>query len=123
MNNGKKSNNSDEQNYSNGPSAFNPNSADLTPFSAGTGVDMGNDDMNLGMGSNVLSGSVGIPLGLGMALGMHSEANSYWNSLERTNKTKIIKYIQSATTGKDAKERVNRSILGLSQKDINFLNE
>ena len=117
----------DNKNYNNGPSSMgnNPtfdissNNADLTPFSAGTGVDMTN--LGIGMGTNSFSGSMGIPLGLGMALGMHTDANSYWNSLGKPQKTKIINYIQGASTGRESKQRISKSIMGLSQQDIGFL--
>jgi hypothetical protein len=113
--------------YNNGPASLgnkmdiNINNANLTPFSAGTGVDLAN--LDIGTGTNSISGSVGVPLSLGLALDMHTEANSYWNVLGKSEKTRIINYVQSATTGREAKQRVSKSILGLSQQDLNFLNQ
>lgn len=62
-----------------------------------------------------------MPLGLGMSLMKDEEANMYFNSLSSEEQGKIIGYIQVASTGQDAKNRVKTALQGLKENSLGFL--
>lgn len=56
-----------------------------------------------------------IPTGLGMSLSQSNEAMSYYGSLSNEKKTNIIQYIQSSTTGAEAKDRIHQTVQMLKE--------
>lgn len=62
-----------------------------------------------------------IPLGLGMSLAQHTDALNYFGTLDESQRNKIINYVQGATTGPDAKQRVNTAVEMLQQHDVDFV--
>ncbi len=56
-----------------------------------------------------------LPLGLGMALAQNCDALNQFGSLSAEKQSELVSYIQSATTGNDAKERIEHVVRDLSQ--------
>ncbi len=61
-----------------------------------------------------------MPLGLGMKLAQDIEAMSFFGSLNNMEKTNIINYIQSSTTGPEAAERVGTTVNMLKEHRSDF---
>ncbi|MCL2843084.1 MAG: YdeI/OmpD-associated family protein [Oscillospiraceae bacterium] len=53
---------------------------------------------------------VDLPLGLSMGLSMHPRAMDTFGKMTHQEKTAAIQYVQSATTGQDAKRRIENAI-------------
>ena len=54
-----------------------------------------------------------MPLGLGMELMQHSGAMDRFSRLSDGEKAQIINYVQSSSSGDDAKARIARAVDGL----------
>ena len=67
----------------------------------------------IGMGKNPNPGVPDIPLGFGMELAQNPKAASAFGNLSDERKTQLIRHIQGAATGDDAKARVTGAISGL----------
>lgn len=59
-----------------------------------------------------------LPLGLGMALAMNTDALNYFGSLKLGEQENIVKYIQSAQSGREAKQRIHSTVEGLKNHDL-----
>ena len=53
---------------------------------------------------------IDLPLGLGMSLSMHPQAMDTFGKMTPQEKTAAIQYVQAATTGPDAKRRIQNAI-------------
>ena len=82
--------------------------------------DAANDAVN-NAGTGAMKGKDNMPLGLGMALGMNSYANGYWNSLDTSQKAKVTQYIQNCATGNEAKEKIDKAIYALEHHNLDLL--
>lgn len=58
-----------------------------------------------------------LPEGLGFSLAMDMRAMTYFASLPRDKREKLINYIQSSTSGEDAKRRVSEVVSSLRDGD------
>lgn len=56
-----------------------------------------------------------LPLGLGMALAQNTDALNRFGALTAERQSALVSYIQSATTGNDAKARIENVVRDLSQ--------
>lgn len=63
-----------------------------------------------------------IPVGFAMSLSQHEDALKYYGSLDKMQQEQIKNYIQNSTTGDEAKQRIENSVNGLSNNNLNFLN-
>lgn len=59
-----------------------------------------------------------MPLGFGMRLAQSPKAVDAYGSLNRQNKAKVVQYIQKATTGDAALERINTAVNSLTENDL-----
>ncbi len=64
----------------------------------------------VGMGNSPGAETPNLPLGLGMALAQDTEALSCFGRMTREEKQQMIAYIQGATTGEDAKARMQQAV-------------
>lgn len=81
-----------------------------------------NENNYVGMGHNPNPHVPDIPEGFSMALMQNSDARSYFLNLSDSQKTNVIKYVQSNNrTGEDAKYKINHAIQSLSQNTIDFM--
>lgn len=62
-----------------------------------------------------------MPLGLGNRLTQDAHARMYFDSLSQAEQQRLVSYIQVATTGEDAKQRVNQVVEGLRSNSLDFL--
>ena len=62
----------------------------------------------IGMGPS--PDGIDIPLGLSMELAMHPQAAATFGQMSPTEKHAAIRYVQSGTTGEDAKRRIQTAI-------------
>ena len=72
----------------------------------------------IGMGSS--PDGIDIPLGLSMELTMHPRAASTFGQMSPAEKHAAIRYIQSCTTGEDAKHRIRNAIQQMEQGQTMF---
>ena len=72
----------------------------------------------IGMGRN--PEGIDIPLGLSMELAMHPGAASTFGKMNPEEKHAAIRYIQSCTSGEDAKERIKNAISQMEQGHTQF---
>jgi hypothetical protein len=63
-----------------------------------------------------------LPLGFGMLLAQEPEAITHYGALTNDQKSTVIRYIQSAATGEEAKNRIADAVYGLRDGDMSFLN-
>lgn len=64
----------------------------------------------VGMGSAHSADTPDIPLGLGMALSQDVEAMSSFGRMSAEEKKQMIAFVQGATTGDDAKARIQQAV-------------
>lgn len=62
-----------------------------------------------------------LPVGFGMSLSQHTEAMNYFGTLDDSQRNKVISYIQGATSGADARQRIDNAVQMLTQQDIDFI--
>ena len=74
----------------------------------------------IGMGPNPNPNVPDIPLGFGMQLAQNPKAYENFGILSDSQKTQIIKHIQTAQTGDDAKEKIEQAILKLEKGENYF---
>ena len=67
----------------------------------------------IGMGRN--PEGIDLPLGLSMELAMHPQAASTFGKMSPAEKHAAIRYVQSCSTGEEAKERIRNAILQMEQ--------
>jgi len=60
-----------------------------------------------------LVGDNQIPVGLGMRLALDTEAMTNFANLSESRKRELVNYIQSSTSGQDAKNRVTEVVNSL----------
>ena len=70
-------------------------------------------DTFIGMGNS--PDGIDIPLGLSMELTMHPRAASTFGQMTSAEKQAAIRYIQSCSTGEDAKRRISNAIHQMEQ--------
>ena len=63
---------------------------------------------------NTQAEGIDLPLGLGMGFSANPKAAEHFYALPRAEQAATIAYIQSATSGKDAKAKVKSAISNLS---------
>ncbi|MDR2933019.1 MAG: hypothetical protein LBV27_07920 [Oscillospiraceae bacterium] len=61
-----------------------------------------------------------LPLGFGMLLAQDADAMNAYGQLSNSEKASVISYIQSSTTGADAKNRIAQSVNNLKSGTISF---
>ena len=71
-------------------------------------------DSFIGTGKNPNPNVPDIPLGFGMELAQNPQAMSAFGQLSDERKTSLIKHIQGASTGQEAKDRIAQAISGLT---------
>ena len=79
-----------------------------------------NDKVFVGIGKNPDPGGLDMPIGFGMALYQNSNALHCFSALSQDEKNNIIKYIESSTTGEDAKKRINEAVSNLNRRNPKF---
>lgn len=62
-----------------------------------------------------------MPVGFGMRLVQDEHARLYFDSLAPAERQRLISYIQVATTGEDAKQRISHVMDGLKNNSLDFL--
>jgi len=62
----------------------------------------------IGMGKS--PDGIDLPLGLSMELALHPHAAATFGKMDRTQKQAAIQYVQSCTSGEDAKRRIRNAI-------------
>ena len=75
---------------------------------------MENHGTFIGIGKNPDPNVPDLPLGFGMALAQNEKAVSAFGALSDQEKTDLIKSIQGAGTGDDAKQRITDAVNRLS---------
>lgn len=75
----------------------------------------------VGMGVNPETGAPDIPLGFGMALSQDVEAMSFFGSLSGDLKAGVIRYVQSGSTGPEAKERIQTAAQNMKRHKVDFI--
>ena len=58
---------------------------------------------------------IDLPLGLSMGLTMHPKAAETFGKMSRDEKQAAVRYVQSGTTGEDAKRRIASAISQLGE--------
>lgn len=61
-----------------------------------------------------------LPLGLGLGLAQNPEAMDTFGSMSKEQKANLIHHIQGATTGAEARERIDNTIMRLSHHETAF---
>ena len=56
-----------------------------------------------------------LPLGLGMQLAQNPKAMATFGKMSTAQKSRLIGHIQDASTGEDAKSRIERTVNALAQ--------
>lgn len=59
-----------------------------------------------------------LPLGFGMALAQDAAALNQFGTCSLSKQHQIVNYIQSSTTGEDAKERIRNVVENLKSGDV-----
>ena len=67
----------------------------------------------IGMGSS--PDGIDLPLGLSMGLSMHPKAAETFGKMNADEKQAAIRYVQSGSTGEEAKRRIKSAISQLSE--------
>jgi uncharacterized protein YdeI (YjbR/CyaY-like superfamily) len=62
-----------------------------------------------------------LPLGFGMLLAQEPAAISRYGALTNDQKSSVIRYIQSAVTGEEARNRIENAVYGLRDGDMRFM--
>ena len=60
-----------------------------------------------------------LPLGFGMQLAQEPRAVETFGRLSKDERAKVIRYIQAATSGPDARERIAVTVEGLKNNNMN----
>ena len=61
-----------------------------------------------------------LPLGLGMELAQNPKAMNAFGAMTKAEKAAMIRHIQGATTGEDAKARITGAVNQLSNGQVSF---
>lgn len=62
-----------------------------------------------------------LPLGLAMSLAQNADAMQFFRTLTDEKKRSVVSFIQSSTTGAEAKRRVSAATEGLAHGNFEFL--
>ena len=62
-----------------------------------------------------------LPIGFAMSLAMDNNAMENYSNLDPVTQDSITRYIQSSTTGYDAKRRIDVAVESLSNNNLKFL--
>ncbi len=62
-----------------------------------------------------------LPIGFILSIAQNEQALKYFANLDDMTKNRISNYIQDSITGEEAKERINISINGLENNNLDFL--
>ncbi len=63
-----------------------------------------------------------LPVGFLLSISQNEKALKYFANLDNISKNKISNYIRDSIDGNEAKERINISLNGLENNNLNFLN-
>ncbi len=63
-----------------------------------------------------------LPIGFTMSISNNEHALKFYSSLDKATQNKIMNYIRNSTTGNEAKEKIENSVNGLANNNLNFLN-
>ncbi len=81
-----------------------------------------NEKNFVGMGHNPNPNVPDLPEGFAMALLQESDARAHYENLSDTQKTNLIRYIQSDNlSGHDAKNKIDNAIESLKNNSLNFI--
>ena len=72
----------------------------------------------IGIGPN--PNGLDLPLGLGMELAQEPRAMEAFGRMSQTQKDAMIRHIQGAVTGEDARRRIDEAVAGLRDKNSHF---
>ena len=72
----------------------------------------------IGMGNS--PDGIDIPLGLSMELTMHPTAATTFSNMSAAQKHAAIHYIQTATTGVEAKQRIKNAVSQMESGQVTF---
>ncbi len=78
------------------------------------------DYVFVGIGKNPDPSGLDMPLGFGMALYQNSSALHCFAALSQQQRNDIIRYIEGAKTGDNAKKRIDTAVKNLNHRNINF---
>ena len=78
------------------------------------------DSAFIGTGRNPNPNVPDLPIGLGMMLAQNADAMTFFGQLSDTEKTRLISYVQSGHTGRDAENRIAEAVQRLGNGDNNF---
>lgn len=62
-----------------------------------------------------------MPIGLMMKLAMHKDAMKNFSLLDDEKQKSVIRYVESSSTGSNAKERIETAVNSLDQGSTGFL--
>lgn len=62
-----------------------------------------------------------IPVGLAMSLAMNEFALEFYGKLDEKQREKVTNFVQSGSTGMEAKERIDVAVKKLSKGELDFL--
>lgn len=78
------------------------------------------DKVFVGIGKNPDPGGLDMPIGFGMALYQNSNALHCFAALSQEQRNGIIRYIESGSSGEDAKKRIDNAVKNLNHRNVNF---
>lgn len=61
---------------------------------------------------------VDLPLGLGMRLAQEPKAMDVFGAMDEGQKARVVQYVQAATTGNEAKERIETAVTSLRDNNL-----